>query len=105
VITYNEWRNLDLTVSAGNGPGTNKGKITMARIAVKYKNNADRFVDLGNKRTNSALLAIERLGQLTGKAYDSTKDQRSKIINVLKEKITAVEARFNGAVDTKAFKL
>ena len=55
----------------------------------------DRFRGLAESRTNKAIEAISRIGNLSNKqVYEFEEAEVRKIIKALKDAITAVEARF-----------
>lgn len=71
-------------------------------------NKRDKFVDLAEKRTQSALEAIRKIGNLSNsRAYDYNAEDVRKILKALRDATTEVEKKFSSASgDTqKKFKL
>lgn len=78
-------------------PETNKpaGKPSAPPAETK----AGKFVRLATARTTKAIKAIGQLNALSGSSYESTPEQREKIITALRNAIDAVETRFAGHVE------
>lgn len=69
--------------------------------APKNETPAERFRRLGAKRVNKALQAIHSVGKLTGRSYESTDEQRKRILDVLREEMKATEAALSGSKAAK----
>lgn len=67
----------------------------------------EKFVKLAEGRTQTALQAIRKLGNLSNRrAYDYTEADIKKIANVLKDAITEVERKFGSSGESSdVFKL
>lgn len=57
---------------------------------------AQKFVRLGNKRVPKALKAIKQIAQLGGNGYESSPEQRAKIVTALESEVKAVKDIFAG---------
>ena len=55
----------------------------------------DRFQRLALSRVSRALKVIYNIGNLGGPGYESSQEQRDKIINALTEAVTSVDTRLN----------
>jgi len=60
---------------------------------------AAKFARLGMARVPRAVKAITNIGNLAGSGYESTTEQREKIITTLEAAVAAVKARFSGTAD------
>lgn len=71
------------------------------------KSKAERFIELGSKRTGKALKAIRQIGNLSNKgSYEYTEEQVQKIISALRAEVDAIESRFTkGKTAAEEFKL
>ena len=56
----------------------------------------NRFKRLGVMRVQTAVVAIERVGKLTGRGYASTPEQRAKILAALNGALANVKAVLEG---------
>lgn len=65
------------------------------RAKKEYKDEADRFKQLGNKRLRAALKQLRLIGNLSGSGYEYTEEQVSKIRTSLQEALNAAMARFD----------
>ncbi|MCW9033718.1 MAG: hypothetical protein OQJ97_05810 [Rhodospirillales bacterium] len=67
----------------------------------------EKFVKLAEGRTQSALTALRKIGNLSNKrAYDYTDADIKKIIRALKEAVSDVERKFNSSGEQQdSFKL
>lgn len=66
---------------------------------------ADLFRRLGVARVTRAIKAIDSVGKLSGSGYESTPEQRVKIIAALSGAVERVEARFDGQTAASAIEL
>lgn len=57
---------------------------------------AAKFTRLAQQRVTKALKAIKQITNLSGAGYESTEEQREKIITVLTEGVSAVRDSFAG---------
>jgi hypothetical protein len=57
---------------------------------------AQKFARIASNRTNNALNAIRLLEAVGGAGYESTKEQREKIIAALETAVAGVKGIFNG---------
>lgn len=57
---------------------------------------AQKFVRLGVARTLKAAAAISNVGRLTGRGYESTPEQRAKIVKQLSDALETAKTRLNG---------
>lgn len=74
--------------------------------APKNENASQKFVRLANQRVNRLLAGMKGLGQLGGKAYTSTPDQRKAIAKALRDRLDLVINQLEGnATATTEFKL
>lgn len=78
-----------------------------AEAATPAKSKADKFVELGQKRTAKALKAIRQIANLSNKAnYEYTEEQVERIHTALTDAINASRARFEkGSAAKDEFKL
>jgi len=60
---------------------------------------AEKFARLGMARVPRAIKAITNIGNLAGSGYESTTEQREKIVTALESAVAAVKARFSGTSD------
>lgn len=66
----------------------------------RQKVNRERFQRLAPKRTNRALKAIDRVGQMSNTgAYRYTDDEAQKIVAALRSAVDGVEAAFSRQVE------
>ena len=67
---------------------------------------ADRFKRLAEARVNKALKILGHIGNLASSQYESTPEQKTRIVEVLSDAVVAIEDRFNKNKATrKAFTL
>jgi hypothetical protein len=78
-------------------PKAVKKEKTQAEIESRAKQRAEKFVELGSKRTSKALVAIRNLGKLASPNYRYTPDQVVKIVSVLVKAVEDVQSRFTSA--------
>lgn len=80
---------------------------TRRRFGVSDSNKRENFVRLAEGRTQIALDAIRKLGNLSNKrAYDYTDADIRKIAKALKEAVSDLEKRFGSSTEsTETFKL
>lgn len=65
-----------------------------------------RFVRIANRRVQKALDALDLVGNLTGSAYKSTKEQRGKIVSALNKAVSDVaETLESGKTKASGFTL
>ena len=67
-----------------------------------------KFVRLGNKRVPAALKALRLVGNLIGPGYESTPEQRAKVIAALDAEYAKVAGSFKSnkaTVDTGGFSI
>lgn len=57
---------------------------------------AARFARLGKIRALKAESAIRNVGKLTGRGYESTPEQRAKIVKLLSDALESAKTRLNG---------
>jgi ABC-type Fe3+-hydroxamate transport system substrate-binding protein len=59
------------------------------------ENDRDKFVNLANKRENSALKSIQLIGNLSNRSnYDYNEDDVTKIFKALQDELNACKKRF-----------
>jgi len=68
-------------------PGTTETK--------KKETKAEKFVRLAQSRVSKAVRVIYNIGNLGGTGYESTQEQRDKIITALNQAIESVSNRLN----------
>lgn len=73
-----------------------------AKSIPENETGAQKFQRLANKRVNKTLKAIDGVINLTGNAYESTPEQRAKILTVLNDKIALLIAAFDKQDKAKA---
>lgn len=54
-----------------------------------------KFIRLANARTSRAIKMVYNIGNLGGAGYESTPEQREKIITTLTEAVESVRVRLN----------
>lgn len=57
---------------------------------------AQKFSRLATKRVTKALKAVGNIGNLSGAGYESTAEQRAKIVTALQEAVDGVKSRLEG---------
>lgn len=55
-----------------------------------------KFSRLASKRVSKALKAVSNIGNLSGAGYESTPEQRTKIVKALTEAVDSVKTRLEG---------
>lgn len=58
-----------------------------------------RFLRLAPARVNKALKAIDAISKLTGPGYAYTPEQSEKILEALRDKLAAVDKKFEGTTE------
>lgn len=61
----------------------------------KTENKGEKFVRLAQSRVSKAVNAVYNIGNLGGSSYESTQEQRDKIIKALTDATESVRVRLN----------
>lgn len=70
-------------------------KKTRTKTVETGETKADKFRRLANMRVSKVLSGIKNIGNLAGPGYESTIEQRTKIIEALNTAVDDVENKFN----------
>ena len=73
-----------------------KAKAPKKDAAPKDETKAQKFSRLASKRVSKALKAVGNIGNLSGAGYESTPEQRKKIVDALTEAVAATAKRLEG---------
>lgn len=81
-------------------PKPGRKKLTPAerqarKDALKNEPKNKRFIRLVNQRVGKAVKAIYNIGNLGGSGYESTQEQRDKVIDALTKAVESVSTRLN----------
>lgn len=72
------------------------------RAAPENETKAERFVRLAQQRATKALKAIQQIANLGGAAYESTPEQREKLIGALSAAVKTATDKLNKTPEQKA---
>lgn len=79
---------------------TKKKVTTTPTTATTTETKSAKFLRLANARMPGALKRIGHIANLGGPGYESTEEQRAKIVKALRDAVDMVETKLNGTKST-----
>lgn len=77
-----------------NPKAVNKSTTSKSTVPRTAEQKALKFKEIGTKRLNKAIKAIEVIGNLAGSNYQRTEEQTKIIFNALREVVNDTEKKF-----------